>query len=261
MEAPKKVAGPKTLGRKVFFLYPHSVIQDELVNELVQNEYEVYFLNDYRRAARAFAHFTDSICFINIDDGIPEPQWEQYVRGIMENPTTKGVRIGILSYNSDRDLMQKYLMDLAVQCGYVQLKLGIEESTRIVLEVLKANEAKGRRQFVRANCEDDRMATFNVRNSGAQLHGRVRDLSSRGMACTFDRDPKFVKGTVLQDAQLRLRGQVVNTGGVVLGSRAGEPPVYVVLFSESREMEPIRRIRRYVHTTLQRQMEKDIALL
>jgi hypothetical protein len=245
----------------VFFLYPHSVIQDELVNELVQNEYEVYFLSDHRRAARALAHFSDSICFINIDDGMPEPQWEQYVRGITENPATKSVRIGILSYNNDRDLMQKYLMDLGVQCGYVQLKLGIEQSTRIVLEVLKANEAKGRRQFVRANCEDDRMAVFNIRQGGTQLHGQIRDLSSRGMACTFGADPKFVKGTVLQDVQLRLRGQVVNTGGVVLGSRAGEPPVYVVLFSESREVDTIRKIRRYVHTTLQRQMEKEISLL
>ena len=31
---------PEIMGRKVFFLYPHSVIQNDMVNILIKNEYE-----------------------------------------------------------------------------------------------------------------------------------------------------------------------------------------------------------------------------
>ncbi|MEA1911787.1 MAG: PilZ domain-containing protein, partial [Spirochaetota bacterium] len=57
-------------GKKIFFLYPQSVIQDELISFLLRNEYEVYFLNDHVKATKLFKRFSNSICFINIDDGL-----------------------------------------------------------------------------------------------------------------------------------------------------------------------------------------------
>ncbi len=33
-----------TLGRKVFFLYPHSVIRDEMMNNLIMSGFEAYSL-------------------------------------------------------------------------------------------------------------------------------------------------------------------------------------------------------------------------
>ncbi len=41
-------------GKKIFFLYPQSVIQDELISFLLKNEYEVYFLSDYMKATKIF---------------------------------------------------------------------------------------------------------------------------------------------------------------------------------------------------------------
>ena len=36
------------LGKKVFFLYPPSVIRDEMIGRLLDQEYEVYMLKDIK---------------------------------------------------------------------------------------------------------------------------------------------------------------------------------------------------------------------
>ena len=114
-----------TDGRKVFFLYPQSVIQEELISFLLKNEYEVYFLKDHRKATRIFKRFNNSICFINIEEGLKEADWIEYIESLKSDPDINGLQLGILSYNNDPALMQKYLMDIGVECGFIQLKLGL----------------------------------------------------------------------------------------------------------------------------------------
>ena len=68
------------LGKKVFFLYPHSVIQNEMVIELIRNEYEIYLLFDHMKTVRLLEKYNDSILFINIDEGLMENEWEKYIK-------------------------------------------------------------------------------------------------------------------------------------------------------------------------------------
>ena len=55
-------------GKKVFFLYPHQVIRDEVVHDVFSEEYEIYLLEDHQRARSIFRRFSDSIVFINIEE-------------------------------------------------------------------------------------------------------------------------------------------------------------------------------------------------
>jgi hypothetical protein len=239
------------LGRKVFILYPHSVIQEDLIYTLINNEYEVYLLKDHKRALRLLEKFNDSIIFINIDERLDEEQWEEYIRGILRNPGLKEVRIGIVSYNNDVELKQKYLMEIGVPCGFIQLKLGIAQSTKIILTALEANEAKGRRKYVRVPCEKDEGAQFNVRISDAVIPGKIIDISSIGMAVQFQTDPGLKKNTLLPGIQLRLRSTLVNLTGVVIGFREGRKKTYVILFAPRTPGAEKEKIRRYIISSLQ----------
>lgn len=241
----------KLLGRKVFILYPHSVIQDDLLYALINNEYEVYLLKDHNRAQKLLEHFPDAIIFINIDDRLNEEEWEEYIRGIMRNPRLKEVGIGILSYNNDQALKQKYLMEIGVPCGFIQLKLGIAQSTRIILAALEANEARGRRKYVRVACEKDENAQFNVRVADTVVAGKIIDISSIGVAVHFDTDPELQKNTLLEGLQLRLRTSLVNLNAVVIGFREGRPKKYVLLFSPKTSTAEKEKIRRYIIHSLQ----------
>ena len=235
-------------------LYPHSVIKDELLDLLIMSGFESYVLHDHKRALKLLAKFPNSIMFINIDEGLGEKEWEAYIRGIQGDPQTKECRLGILSYNTDQRLMQKYLMDIAVPCGYIQLKLGVKESTKIMLNALEANEARGRRKYIRAFCEDEPNATVNVKSSTGFHYGRILDISAAGIAARFEKFDDLPANTKIKEMQLKLRGGLVLTDAVLMGRR--DDNVCIFLFDVPK-MNPDHKlvIHRFIKHTLQHYMD------
>jgi hypothetical protein len=239
-------------GKKVFILYPHSVIREEMLDYLIMEGYETYTLVDERKARRLIEKFPSSIMFINIDEGLKEKEWEGYIRDIQDDPHTKDTRLGIVSYNQDRDLMKKYLMELAIPCGYIQLKLGLEESTKIILGALEATEAKGRRKFIRADCADDISASLNYIGPSGTYRGKILDISSAGVAAKFDRINDLPPKSMLRDVQLRLRGGLVMTDMILMGQRHDNKQVSILLFDPKMSKENKLIIHRYIKQCLQK---------
>ena len=64
--------------------------------------YETYTIMDEKKARNLLRMFPGSIMFINIDKGLKEPEWECYIKDLMENEATKDCRLGIMSYNQDK---------------------------------------------------------------------------------------------------------------------------------------------------------------
>jgi hypothetical protein len=243
-------------GKKIFILYPHSVIQDEMIDLLIMNGYETYILRDHKRARRLLEYFPGSIMFINIDEGMPEKEWEAYIQDIQEDPKTRESRLGILSYNTDHGLMQKYLMDLSIPCGYIQLKLGIQASTKIILDALKANEAKGRRKFIRAICKDDITATINYKSPEGMYYGKILDISSAGISAQMDKAGDFLPNSKLKNAQLKLRGSLLMTDVILMGSRRDSKFVWILLFDPRMQQDQKLLIHRFIKQSLQRYIDQ-----
>ncbi len=246
-------------GRKVVFLYPHSVVADELIAAVAEKEYEVHRVHDHQKLRRVLElpALANSLLFINIDEELPESEWEHYVRSLRETPGTRDVQIGILSYNEEPALAAKYLMDIGVQAGYIKLKLGVAESTRIILATLAATEAKGLRQHVRADCSGILNVSLNIRHAEKIWRGALRDISVAGMACTFDPDPGLKQQATLSSVQLNLRGSIVVVGGTVAGIRPADTRrIYVVLFDQPHPAHVKERLLRFIHEALQFQLER-----
>jgi hypothetical protein len=236
-------------GKKIFILYPHSVIQEEMLDILIMAGFEAYVIHDHKRALKLLIRFPGSIMFINIDEGLSEQEWESYIRGIQESPRTKDCKLGILSYNTDQKLMQKYLMDIAVPCGYIQLKLGIKESTRIMLSALEANEARGRRKFIRADCSEETNATVNIKGPMGMYYGKILDISAAGIAARFDKTGDYTANETLKEVQLKLRGSLVLVNMTFMGKRADS--VCVLLFDLKMDQDHKLVIHRFIKYILQ----------
>lgn len=243
-------------GKKVFLLNPPSVVGEDLIHAILAAEYELYVLKDPRRALRVFQRFPDSIVFVNIDSGLDESEWEQYVRRLLTERTFTDVRVGIMSYNPEPDLVEKYIMDIGVQCGFVKLKVGVQESTRIMLQALDANEARGRRRYVRVRAADDSRTGFNVEIAGKRCEGRILDISSVGMAVRFATPVDIAPKSVLPHVQLRLRATLVRVDGVLLGRREDDTSVHVILFRHAPDSKARRKIREYINKSLQEYIDK-----
>ncbi|MDR0586220.1 MAG: PilZ domain-containing protein [Treponema sp.] len=240
-------------GKKIFILYPHSVIQEEMLDILIMAGFEAYVIHDHKRAIKLLIRFPESIMFINIDEGLSEGEWESYIRGVQESPKTGGTKLGILSYNTDQKLMQKYLMDIAVPCGYIQLKLGIKESTRIMLSALEANEARGRRKFIRADCADETNATVNIKGPMGMYYGKILDISAVGIAARFDKIEDHAANDLIKEVQLKLRGSLVLVNMTFMGKRADN--VCVLLFDAKMDQSQKLVVHRFIKYILQRYID------
>ncbi|MCL2834007.1 MAG: PilZ domain-containing protein [Treponema sp.] len=242
-------------GKKIFLLRPHSVIHEEMLNILIMAGYETYTLTDLEKARKLLAKFPGSIMFINIDEGLQESEWENYIRKIQEDNATKDCRLGIMSYNQDKTLMQKYLMDISIPCGYIQLKLGLQESTKIILNALEANEARGRRRSIRADCHDDLSSTMNYKGVSGMYHGNILDISSMGIAARMDKVDDLPANSMLRQVQVRLRGGLFITDMIFVGKRRDSRDEFILLFDPKMSNENRAVINRYVKQCLQKYID------
>ena len=243
-------------GKKVYFLYPPSVFEEKMIIEIIDNEYEVYICNDYKKANIIFAKHRDSIVFINIDKEIRDFNWDNYIKEIMEDPVTKNIKIGIITYNYDEKLKKKYLEDFMLPAGVVQLKLGFEKSRDIILKLLEANKAKGGRKYVRAICSEPEKAIFNVRLFGKFFTGRIIDISSASMSCVFQAKPRLHEDTVLEDIQLKLRGALLRTAGIVRTIRKNNnAEIFVIEFTPHLSDKNKHFLCHFIHYSLQKYLE------
>lgn len=248
---------PGILGKKVIFLYPPPVLT-EIVDELARREFEVYLVKDHRRILRVLSSSPDALVFINLDDGLDEPGWERFVHELREAEATKDVGVGMLTLNDDPALRQKYLMDLQVACGFVTLKIGTAKAMEILVKTLEANEARGRRRFVRALCPPG-TGGFTWSGEGEELRGEVSDISSAGCAVSFGAGDARKPGTVLRDFQLNIKGVRVTADGVIVAGRDGGEgaPVHVLMFDPNSMDEAKReKLRNLVFRINQAAMDR-----
>ncbi|MDR2102453.1 MAG: PilZ domain-containing protein [Treponema sp.] len=223
---------------------------------LIMNGFEAYTVRDHKRARNLLMCFPNSIMFINIDEGLKEKEWEAYIRELQENEKTRGCRLGILSYNTDRALMQKYLMDMSIPCGYIHLKLGIQESTKIILNALIVNEARGKRRYIRASCEDEPNATMNYQTEEGTRYGKLLDISSAGIAVKIDHFGNYPPNTLFRNVQLKLRGSLVMINAILMGKRRDDQDVWIFLFDPHMTPESKLTIHHFIKQNLQRYIDQ-----
>jgi hypothetical protein len=246
-------------GKKVFFVQPNSVVQKEMVAELVGQEFDVSLIHNASDATKIFERYPDCIAFLNIDDGLSEEEWVQFVGRVQSNPSLKSVKIGILTYNPDPRLAKKYLIDLMVPCGFIRLSLKLAESTAIVLKVLEANEARGRRRYLRVHCNQN--TRLNFRTSTDLIDGRILDISSVGMSCILNPDKSWAAHTVFESIQLKLKASLCLITGIVMGSRQdtnSRATVYVVLFDPKTPPIQKEKIRVFMQWVLQSSIDSQL---
>jgi len=247
-------------GKKIFFLFPTAVMQNSIIVELVQHEYEVYVANNKDTVRRVLRNYPGSIVFVDINEKMPETEWEMWIRAVMKAPDTKTISIGVITSNGDEEIKKKYLETIKVTAGYTVLNFDLSKGIKQIADVLQSINAKGRRKYVRATAGSDSSATVNVPVDGAFVKGQVKDISAVGISFTLEGNPEFPKNTMLKDVQMVLQMSRLKVEGILYGSRTeGDEKVYVLLFSPQRTDSEVRaKIRKYVQYALQLRMDEEL---
>jgi hypothetical protein len=246
------------LGKKIFFLYPAALAQNEVVEELIQEEYEVYVLRDEEKMKKILVKYPDSVVLVNIAEQLAEEKWEAWIRGIMSDPATARTAIGILTTVMNERLKQKYVAVLKVQCGYIQVRTDSRTLIKQVLVALKAVNAKGLRKYIRAAPDNEAMTAINFPLNNDYIKGTIKDISAAGLSCVFDKDPLLEKNSLCQNVQIKLQSMILKIEGIVFGFRVdGDTKIYVIVFTQRTDPSVRTKIRIYAHNVLQARLDAE----
>ena len=246
-------------GKRVFFLHPSTLVQNEILFGLAQEEFEVYVVKDEIKICRALKKYPDSVFFASVNEKMRESAWVDLLQMIQKKPETASVCIGILASSNNEEIKRKYMEMLKVHCGYTIIKSDIIAATRQVATILNNVNAKGRRKYIRMLIDSESNTTVNIPINGTYINGTIKDISVVGFSCVFAVDPELKKNSLFSDVQLRLQSQLLKAEGIVFGSRMdGTEKVYVILFSQRIDPSVRTRIRKFIQTYLQNKMDEEL---
>jgi len=240
----------------VFFLNPSVNIQNQIMDELSQHEYEVYSVRNSAHLTRVLKKYTDSIVYINLDDTqkAEAEKWIDMIAGAVPD-----VIVGIFSSSTDEALKDKYVKKPKVKCGFINIRFDMKKTVQQIIKILESMNVKGRRKYLRATIENEETATINMSHGGGNfVNGAIKDISVVGFSCNFEEDPALTKNTLYKDIQIRLHTMLIKAEAIVFGSRdENGKKVYVLLFSQRTDPEVSVKVRKYVRQNLQHKMEAN----
>jgi hypothetical protein len=246
-------------GKKVFFLYPQTLIQNEVSTDLIMQEFEVYTIRDHVALRRILKRYPDSIVFVNPDEKISEKEWDAWIQSVMTDPDTAEVGIGILSSTTSDEIKHKYLTQIKVTCGFIHVSTDLKKLILQITEVLKKHNALGRRKYIRATSENEKMTTVNMPIDGHYVSGFIHDISATGFSCSFPEDPGLEKNSLVSNMQIKLQGTLMRAEGIVFGSRMDElMKIYVIVLTPKTDSAVRSKILKYIQSNIQARMDMEL---
>jgi len=249
-------------GKKTFFLYPSRIMQNHIIPELRAKEYEVYTINDFKNARNILMKNPDSIFFINPDSIFNGASWANFIGRIEEDTRIKDATCGLIYEKITDEAAKQIQLRVKLTAGMVNVK-DPDQALSQIIQILDNNQAKGMRQYVRANCLSDASAEIFWMTKASMMYKlKVIDISSVGLAVKVPvkQLTSITLNSIMPNVNLMLKGQKINiTVKVVAVKAEGDHFVAVLMFHSINEKNGTTSIRNYVSDMLYKKIEEAIA--
>ena len=257
------MAGEDLYGKKVYFLSPSYTIRTEIIQKLREMEFEVYIIDKFRYAKNILRHNPNSVFFISLDTALTVQGWYMYIKSFQDDFVLQNVALGILVSRLTAEEKSLFLDqgDLELKAGIVEYNKDRSKLFNEISDILLLNNAKGRRQSVRANCLQDKRALFTWATDSIMYQVKMVDISAAGAALMIPAKHKIIlqEKTVIHNATVILGNKQLTLSFLVYAIyQKGENQLVVTLFMPDTATGIKRSIRDYVFQTLQQQMELSI---
>ena len=175
-------------GRKTFFILPDtSLMPESYLEDYFALGYECYYIpfdkryKMERKVKVITSLFKDLIIFFNIDYNLPNFDWDDYIyEYIHENNNAQSVGIMYAKRQSKAEkalIERKYLYEMGIRCGCVQLEYQKTQNFELIGKILFANQAQGRRKTIRALCSSACTYTYTYGPYKDSITGTLQVIS------------------------------------------------------------------------------------
>ncbi len=177
------------MGKKTFFIYPPDCLKGELLSYIYKKEFEVHLVDNKVHIEALLETFKDTILFINIDKDLDKNSWLEYIQKLQQDH--KKVVIAVFSKNNDDYIRKSLLMDIGIKGGFIYLAEDNWKTVEVIIDVLEANEARGRRKSVRLDFDKNEVReniTVKIYTAkGYMVMGTIQSISSAGLLTRNDK--------------------------------------------------------------------------
>jgi hypothetical protein len=232
-------------GRKTFFIAPDtSLMPESFLEDFFALGYECYYIeNDKKINLRKkldvlISLFHDVIIFFNIDaeiNGIDE--WTVFIRNLIDSYNNQA-EIGILytkrQNKNDRIMLErKYLYEMGLSCGCIQLEHQKKNNFEIIEKILYMNQAQGRRKTIRAICP--KSCTFSFTIDERNYSGNLQDISLSHFSFTcpegYFNSQMYEK---IEDIHFNIKGYIFRSSAILIMKRnLNFETLYIMAFLSS----------------------------
>lgn len=176
-------------GRIVIFINPGYILKNSIIPSLLEMEFEVYYIEEPRYTKTLLRQFPNSICFFDIDSGMSVDEYMHLLLSIENDPDFVNVLVGVISRETGI-VQRNFMLNVRLSAGFLPRTGNKDEMLYTIARVLKLNDAKGRRQYVRISIPEGSEATFTCLMNSRQMNFPVKDISTCGFACTSNGQPE-----------------------------------------------------------------------
>ena len=248
-------------GRKVFFLNPAYSVRTDVVNALHEQEYEVYVIDNWRDSKNIMRLNSDSLLFINVDSQLSKRAWFNFIASFQLDETLSTIHTGLISKRLKSDDQELVLSKAKIQAGIILLTKNTNGIIKQFSTILEKYGAKGRRQYVRANCQNEKNAVI-MWNEGSKLYEmKIMDLSTVGTAVLLPLQFKdLVKEKSIMRNLILMIGskQQLQVSAVVYAVKPTANGIMLVLLFIENSLSTKSAIRTYVFSTLQKSIASSV---
>lgn len=249
------------LGRKVFFLNPPLSIGNYVFDALKQDQFEVYCVENYGVIKSLLKHYKDAICFIFIDDQLTLREWFNFIKSFEYEPELKSIFLGVISAKIRTTDKNKFIMNLKLPCGFTMLEGPVADICDSLKGILNVNGAKGRRQYIRLDCSENKNISGYV-SVGLEIYNfKVQILSIAGFTCTISskNSSVFKRGNISKNISLNVNRKIINCTGLVYDIKETKNASYViVLFTKNTDQNSRNVISNFIYDVLKEKMDFNI---
>ncbi len=243
---------PNSDSRRIFFLYPHQETETRIIKDIITNEYEAFLINDHAAARKLLTELNKSLLFVNVDQPLRHSNWDEYIKEIDQINSIQNVMVGAIAKETEKIDPYKSLSSVCVS-----LENGIELCSKSILELLEKHNARGKRKYIRAKCEEMHRASFSIKIGDAIHVGIIHDISTFAMACSFQENIEIKADTCFNDLQIRLDGKVFKISGKAISSR-NENNICIIMFKYENHPAVKEHIQMFIYNALQRALREKI---
>ncbi len=248
-------------GRKIFFVCSTFTLNTNIILRLMEQEYEVYKIDEPRQLRNLLKNTPGSIVYINADSHHQPQVWYNIISTFENDPEYDSCAFGVFSAKLKGSLKLRFEQGLKLKAGFFSLDKNFGEIMNNVIRKLDSLKAKGLRKFVRLKCAGEKSAEAYFINGNMMYKMNFVDISSIGVGLvipskysSFVRINSVIQGLtlVLGNKQLKVNAKFHTMKSIPNGILAA------LIFTPDTPGAFRNYVRTYICEELQKRLNNEL---